>query len=69
MDERRLPYTRAKLKTLLCGTDRPSLRLETERACAEMRRVVGDLGLLETKFPVGFGAMAADVRAWTKDQS
>jgi hypothetical protein len=69
MDERHLPYTATELKGLLYDTERPSLPRETERACAEMRRVVTDLELLERKFPVGFGALLADVRAWTKDQS
>ena len=62
--QRRAPYTKERLKELVYGTDRPSLALETECAKREMRRVVADLALLEREFPVGFGALAADLGSW-----
>jgi len=64
MRENRLPYTKAQLKQEAYGTDRPSLALETERATEEMRRVAENLGLLERKFPQGFGALRSDLRRW-----
>jgi len=62
--EGREPYTKAQLKRLVYGTDIPSLRLETECAEREVRRVVDNLTLLERSFAVGFAALAADLRTW-----
>jgi hypothetical protein len=62
--ERRDPYTKNQLKTEAYGTDRPSLALETARATEAVRRLAGNLTLLENLFPIGFGALARDVRAW-----
>jgi hypothetical protein len=64
LKERRRPYTRNRLKELAYGTDRPSLALETSGAIDEMHRVAQDLGQLERKFPVGFGSLLRDLRAW-----
>ncbi len=64
MQENRPPYTRPDLKQEVYGTDRPSLALETQRATEEMQRVVQDLGLLERKFPQGFGALLSGLRLW-----
>jgi len=61
-----LPYTRKELKRKVYGTSRPSLAMETERAIAEMTRVASALDMLERKFPVGFGALLADLRRWPK---
>jgi len=58
------PYSKARLKQLAYGTDRPSLAIETERAVEHARRVAAGLGLLDAKFPVGFGSFARDVRNW-----
>ena len=59
-----MPYTRSDLKWRVYGTDRPSLPFETERALEAVRRLQGDTRRLETDFPGGFGALAADLRAW-----
>jgi len=64
MDEERLPYSRNDLKRRVYGTDRPGLVLETRRAVEEARRIAQDIGLLASKFPIGFGALAGDVRTW-----
>jgi hypothetical protein len=60
----RPPFIRPQLKKLVYNTDRPSLGLETERAVAEARRIIGDLKAIETAFPVGFGLMAQEIRSW-----
>jgi hypothetical protein len=52
------------LKRLIYGTERPSLKLETERARAAAIRVAEDLGELEARFPNGFGPLAAELRRW-----
>lgn len=66
MQSRRPPFTKAKLKQDVYGTDRPSLALETECAVKQARRLAepGNLELLEKNFPGGFGALAGDVRSW-----
>jgi hypothetical protein len=61
-----MPYTKNLLKQRVYGTDRPSLALETEGAIRHANRVAGDLAALETKFPIGFGNLAREVRAWIK---
>lgn len=58
------PYTKNRLKEDVYGTDRPSLRLETNRAIEEAQRVSRDLSLLEKLFQNGFGHLAKDVRCW-----
>lgn len=58
------PYSRRKLKRDVYGTSHPSLALETERAVEEVRRLVLDLRRLEERYPIGFGALAEDVRGW-----
>jgi len=65
MREDRLPYTKSQLKKQVYGSERYSLAMETRRATDQMRRVAGDLGLLERKFPVGFGSLASDLRGWS----
>jgi hypothetical protein len=59
----RMPYTRAELKWRVYGTERPSLRLETDCAREEVQRHRGDTRRLENDFP-GFAALARDLRAW-----
>lgn len=54
-----------ELKRAVYGTARPSLPQETESAVREARRLATDLALLENSFPIGFGALARDVRAWS----
>ena len=63
---RRPPFTRPNLKKLVYGTERPSLELETERAIAEARRIIGNMQAIETAFPAGFGVMAQEIRSWKK---
>jgi len=64
MAESRRLYRRGELKERVYGTDRPSLARETQRATEEVTRVAADLDALERKFPVGFGALRADLQAW-----
>jgi hypothetical protein len=61
----RRPFTRPHLKRLVYGTDRPSLELETECAIREARRIIADMKLIESAFPIGFGMMAKETRSWT----
>jgi hypothetical protein len=59
-----VPYSRKELKARVYGTERPSLRLEVERALQEVRRHRGDPRRLEFDFPIGFGSLAEDIRSW-----
>jgi hypothetical protein len=58
------PFTKAELKQLVYGTDRPSLELETECAVKEALRMIGDVTKIEAAFPTGFGLMAREIRSW-----
>jgi len=58
------PFTRLELKELMYGTTRPSLEQEKECAVREARRLIGNIGIIETAFPMGFGLMAAEIRSW-----
>jgi len=60
----RTPFTKAQLKKLVYGTDRPSLELETECAVREARRIISDMKAIESAFPDGFGLMAREMRSW-----
>ncbi len=60
----RPPYTRAQLKWKVYGTERPSLPHEIKRAVQEVSRHRGDVRRLENDFPLGFGALTRDLRAW-----
>ena len=62
--EGRLPYTKNELKVRVYGSDRAGEVLKTERSIEEGRRLAQNIPLLESKFPIGFGALARDVRAW-----
>ncbi|MCG3128489.1 MAG: hypothetical protein CHACPFDD_03378 [Phycisphaerae bacterium] len=53
-----------ELKNSVYGTDRPSLELATKCAVEHCERVARTIGELENAFPVGFGAVAAEVRTW-----
>lgn len=57
------PYTRRELKARVYGTERPTLRQETDAALGEARRHARDLRRLENDFP-GFAALSADLKAW-----
>ena len=61
---RTTPYTRHTLKESAYGTSRPTLVLETQVAVNEAQRLTGQLDLLDQHFPVGFGALAQDIRGW-----
>ncbi|MFL5383063.1 MAG: hypothetical protein ACJ8GN_11150 [Longimicrobiaceae bacterium] len=61
---RQFPYTKASLKELAYGTERPSLQLETERAIAAARRLTGRLDEVIERFPNGFGPLADAIRSW-----
>lgn len=54
-----------EMKRAVYGTARPSLPRETEAAVREARRLATDLAFLESSFPIGFGALARDVQAWS----
>ena len=69
MGDGKPPYTRARLKELAYGTDRPSLAMETQCAVEHVRRVVRDLDLLERSFPVGFGCLRRDLESWARPSS
>ena len=60
----RAPQRIRELKQAVYGTDRPSLALETRIATECAQRLAGDLALLETHFPAGFGALSRDLRSW-----
>lgn len=62
--EGRPPYTKNELKASVYGSDRAGEVLKTERSVEGAQRLGQDIALLESKFPIGFGALAADVRAW-----
>ena len=64
LQSRKQPYTKNGLKEQVYGTDRPSIHLETEKAVKAARRLAGDVAQLERRFPIGFGSLANDVRAW-----
>jgi len=61
---RQFPYTKAGLKQLIYGSDRPSLQLETERAATAARRLMESVDELIERFPNGFGPLASEVRSW-----
>lgn len=65
----RPPFTRAELKKLVYGTDRPSIEHETECAFREAQRIIRDLKAIEAASPAGFGLMARAIRSWVGQQS
>ncbi|HEX5106050.1 MAG TPA: hypothetical protein VFV87_19660 [Pirellulaceae bacterium] len=60
------PYTTADLKRAVYGTDRPSIDQETAAMTREAERLVAmnQIALLEKLFPLGFGLLASQLRAW-----
>jgi hypothetical protein len=64
LEANRPPFTRRRLKELVYGTALPSLELARECAVKEARRLIGDITAIESAFPVGFGLMAQEIRAW-----
>jgi hypothetical protein len=61
---RQFPYTKASLKELVYGTERPSLQLETERATEAAHRLTAKLDEVIERFPMGFGPLASEIRSW-----
>jgi hypothetical protein len=62
--EKREPFSRAKLKEMLYGTKSPGIQLETEKICAHMTEIVTDLERFRTAFPGGFGPLYDEIRQW-----
>lgn len=60
----RVGYDRKSLKRAVYGAERFSIELETQHAVAAAQRLAADLHLLEQTFPLGFGSLLRDVRAW-----
>ncbi len=63
-----ITYDRRRLKEQVYGNVRPSLKLETECAVKESKRIVETnlLEELEKSFPFGFGNFADTIRNWKK---
>jgi hypothetical protein len=60
---------RRQLKTLVYGTDRPSLEHETNCAVQAARHIIANhLPTIERDFPIGFGLMAREIRSWRAQQ-
>ncbi|HEU4386748.1 MAG TPA: hypothetical protein VFV34_03045 [Blastocatellia bacterium] len=57
-------YSRLSLKKNVYGTERPSIKVETERASQAALGLVDRIEQLEMLFPSGFGAFATDLRNW-----
>lgn len=61
----RRPFTRNDLKTRVYGTPTPDQPLATDRGVDEATRTAADLDGFQKAHP-GFGALAADLRRWTR---
>jgi hypothetical protein len=59
-------YTPLELKKRLYGTERPDLRLETEKMVEAAGEFRAQISLLEQRFPIGFGTMAKQLREWRR---
>lgn len=64
--EKREPYSKLDLKQDLYGVDKPGLGLETERMVEAAKQIAGNLPLLQSRFPNGFGHLAEELRQWRK---
>lgn len=60
------PYSKLSLKQMLYGMDKPNLGLETERMIQAATQMAGQISLLESRFPNGFGLLAKELRTWRK---
>ncbi len=62
----RITYNRMRLKQEVYGTNRPSLKIETERAIEESTRIVENklLERLKEDFPYGFGSLVDEINEW-----
>lgn len=66
IDSRKPPFTKRDLKNRVYGTDRPPLSLAIPKAEAEARRIIANISMIETAFPIGFGLMANEIRSWSR---
>jgi len=57
-------HIKNRLKQDVYGTERPPLELEIQRASEHTHHLAPHLSMLEDLFPIGFGALAHDVRRW-----
>ena len=64
---KRAPLRIRELRKAVYGTDQPSLKIQTEHAETQARRLSQIIDQLEKDFPVGFGALARDVRNWREE--
>lgn len=64
LQSERITFTRSLLKKQVYGTDRPTIKLETQHAVEAATRLATDLTLIEQLFPSGFGSFAQEVRNW-----
>ena len=60
----KLPYTKSELKRRVYATERPSLATLWDAGARQATRLAQHLALLEQRFPIGFGTLAREVRAW-----
>jgi hypothetical protein len=65
----RSPARIRELKRAVYGSHRPSLALAREVAVREAARIASGVPALEKDFPVGFGCLATQLRAWKQQDS
>jgi hypothetical protein len=61
---KQLTAARRQLKRDVYGTDRPSLKTETEVAIQEAQRLTGEIERLRAHFPRGFGSFYETLASW-----
>ena len=66
LKERRDPYSKVELKKRLYDVELPTLELERERMVEAANELCSDLSMLERQFPIGFGGLAQQLRAWRR---
>ena len=64
MKEGRVPFLKQSLKEKLYGTSHPPLSAETDAMSKAARRLASDIASIEKLFPLGFGALARDLKGW-----
>jgi hypothetical protein len=60
------PYSRPELKRRSYGVERPTLGLETAKMVEAANELRGRVSEIENRFPVGFGSLATQLRAWRR---
>lgn len=58
------PFRKDWLKQQAYGTNRPGLDHALRCASEAAKRLMTDLEALDIDFPMGFGALATDLRSW-----